>query len=67
MFDDAISANNNGGVGRYRQIMGMLRGAFHRLLRKSQVTVMRLIDWTFVHCSLQSMSTGISPALSYRA
>lgn len=68
MFDDTVSTNDNGGAGRFRQIVGTLGGTFHCLLRKSQVTVLSLIDRILVHAFLlQSMSTGITAALSYRA
>ena len=68
VFDDAIAANHDGGTGRSCQLMRASSGTLHGLLRKSQVAVLGVFDGMLVHGrSLQSMSTGTEPALSYNA
>ncbi|PWF49127.1 hypothetical protein C7C56_008355 [Massilia glaciei] len=49
MFDDTISADDDGSASRLRQVVGALRGTFHGFLRKSQVTVVGQIDRKFIH------------------
>lgn len=59
MFNDTVSADDNGGAGCFCQIICTLSGTPQRLMRKPQVTVVSFFDRLLVHgCSLQSISAG---------
>lgn len=66
-FDDPAAAHDQLGAGLDRNFTRTLRRSLQGWPRAAQIGAFGLIDGFGVHRSLQSKSTGVSPALLYKA